>query len=261
MYIDYMASLIEKIRATKPLALNLTNYVTMDMIANSLLALGAPPIMTVCDEELEELISITGSLYINIGTLDTAFIQRCHAAIEIAASLKKPIILDPVGAGASRIRTETATAMLPHADIIRGNASEILALQNASSQTKGVETRHTTSDASDTAVEIAKTYDCTVVISGPIDFVTNGTATRDIPYGSTLMPLITGMGCTLTAVIAAFHAVESNAFEAARAATTYFGLCGQYAGHITKHPGSFRTAFIDMLHAADFNALRDLYAE
>ena len=261
IHIDHITSLIKRLRTTKPLVLNLTNYVTMDIMANSLLALGAPPIMTVCDEELEELIHISGSVYINIGTLDTAFIQRCHAASAIAVALQKPIILDPVGAGASRIRTETAITIMPHVDIVRGNASEILALKNTASQTQGVEAIHTTSDASQTAIETAKTYDCTVVISGPVDFITNGSDTNHIPYGSPLMPLITGMGCALTAVIAAFHAVESNAFAAATAATTYFGVCGQYAGHIAKHPGTFRTAFIDTLHAADFNVLRDIYAE
>lgn len=259
--LERLEATIRRLRSTKPLVLNLTNYVTMDFMANSLLALGAPPMMTVCHEELEELILITGSINLNIGTLNQGFIERCHRVIEIATRYKKPIILDPVGAGASQIRTQLANQLIPHAAIVRGNASEIMALAHHNNQTLGVETTHTPFEAKTAALQLAKQYKCTMVVSGPVDLITDGTNEIQIPYGSALMPLVTGMGCTLTAIIAAFRGIASNSFEASHLATLYVGLCGQLAAQHALHPASFRTAFIDTLHEANIEKLRGIYLE
>lgn len=248
---------VKRIQQDKPLILCLTNYVTMDLMANSLLALGAAPIMSNCDDELEELIHISHALMINIGTLDHSFLKRCEKAVMIAKNCQKPIILDPVGAGASQIRTQAAHQLMQHATILRGNASEIIALMDNKHLTKGVESIAPTEQAKATAQQLALTLRCTVVVSGEIDFVTNGSENTDVYGGSALMPYVTGMGCTLSAVIAAFQAMIPDAFIAAQQAATYFKNCGAVAHQQTNYPGTFRTTFIDALYA---NSMRDNHA-
>ena len=246
---------LTQLRNTKPVILCLTNHVTMDFMANSLLALGASPIMSSCDSELECLINISHAVTINIGTFDSAFITRCMQAIELCRRYNKPIILDPVGAGASLSRTEHARALMGSANIIRGNASEIMALMNTLIHTAGVETTQSTQAAKQSASTLATELNCTVAVSGPEDYITNGQQESSLTFGSEIMPLITGMGCTLTAVIAAFRAVIQEPFHAARLATAYFGLCGQLAEYKTTLPGSFRTEFINELYKADFETM------
>lgn len=257
--IERIKSSFLQINQQKPLILCLTNYVTMDLMANSLLALGAAPLMSESMEELEELVSISQVVYINIGTLNDIFMERAVYAGQIANSLKKPVILDPVGSGASKLRTSASTKLLSLANIIRGNASEIISLSGLNGVTKGVETAHQVENAIDTAVSLAQIHRKTVVISGPEDFVTDGIQSHTLPFGSPLMPLITGMGCTMTAVLSAFVAVNPNHFEASSAATAYFGLCGQLTHLQTQAPGSFRQAFIDNLYQPDWDYFTDVY--
>lgn len=255
-----MIKQLKRIRETKPLVLNLTNVVTMDFMANVLLAVGAAPIMSLAGEELDELIQIASSVHINIGTLDNAFNARCQKALELAQHYQKPVILDPVGAGASQIRSQTAMSLLPGVDIVRGNASEIMALAAQHHQTLGVESVHTTVEAEALAMHLAKTYDLTVVVSGEIDFVTDGRQSWQLACGSPMMPLVTGMGCSLTAMIAAFRACSEDSIQSARDATLFYGLCGQLAEEASQGPGSFRSAFIDKLYQAEASELKRMTA-
>lgn len=240
------------LRQTKPLVLCLTNFVTMDLMANSLLALGAAPLMSQSDEELDELVNISQAVYLNIGTLDQVFCERAEQAAKLAISQNKPVILDPVGAGASRLRTKAAKALLPFATIIRGNASEILALADEVSETKGVEASRSVNQAATAAQTLASSMQKVVVVSGPVDLITKGMEQMNLPFGSPLMPLITGMGCTLTAVIAAFAATGLSPYQAAAHATAYFGLCGQAVHQQAQGPGHFRELFIDSLYKPDW---------
>ena len=259
--INQMEQAISAIRKRKPLILNLTNYVTMEFMANSLLALGAAPLMSHCNEELCELIDIADAININIGTLDSQFITRIQSALTYAKRNNKPLILDPVGAGASKIRTRIAREFLSQIDIVRGNASEINALVNDNEKTLGVESLSTTEQTEETAILLAKKYGLTVIVSGPTDFISNGKEKITLTSGSPLMALVTGMGCTLTAVIATFNAVMADAYEASKTAVLYYGLCGTLAAQKTKTPGSFSKRFIDELYKADTHAMRVLYVE
>lgn len=240
--------ILQRIRSDQPVVLNLTNNVTINFVANSLLALGAAPIMTSCSEEIEELVQLSQAVYLNIGTLDAPFIDLCLSAIQYAKIYKKPIILDPVGAGATRIRTETAMRFMRESSIIRGNASEIMALSASHHATKGVESVHSTTQAQKSAIELAKDLGCTIIVSGAIDLVTNGFETEHFNYGSPIMTRITGMGCAMTAIVAAFSAVESNMTHASQCATYYVGYCGWQASNQTQSPGSFQAIFLDFLH-------------
>jgi hydroxyethylthiazole kinase len=256
--IDKIESNLKILRETKPLILNLTNYVTMDFVANSLLALGAAPIMSEDIREMEELIKISGAVYINIGTLTEEFIERAKHSCILAKKYNKPIILDPVGVGASQIRKEAVREILPFIDIIRGNASEIMSVYGLDSKSLGVESSHKVNDALEAAKKLALQQGITVVVSGAEDFITDGRNEEMLSSGSEIMPLITGMGCSLTAGIAAFRAVNPNSFEAAKSAVAFFGLSGQVVGEFVKGPGSFRVEFIDYLNKPNWNKMEEL---
>lgn len=247
---------LQILRDKKPLILNITNVVTMDFMANILLALGAAPIMSAYEKELDELIQVAGAVNINIGTLDDTLLKRCMMAIEIAKHYKKPIVLDPVGVGASQIRTQIGLTLLKQVNIIRGNASEILALYQTHHRTHGVEATHSTEQAKQAAYALATQHQCIVVVSGQTDLITDGDQENTVIVGHPLMSQITGMGCALTAVIAAFSAIQQNYINSAHIATTYFGLCGTLAGKIARSPGTFRSAFIDAIYQADFTKMQ-----
>lgn len=251
--IEPIKSTLSQIKQSKPLVLCLTNYVTMDLMANSLLALGAAPLMSESQREIEELVTISQAVYINIGTLNKSFIKRALFAAEIANYLNKPVILDPVGAGASKLRTSAALELLPLTQIVRGNASEIISLTGATGTTKGVESSDPVLKAINSAETLAQNHNKIIVISGPEDYVTNGTQAETLTFGSPLMPLITGMGCTMTAVLSAFVACNPEHFQATVQATAYFGLCGQFSQQHAKAPAAFRQIFIDTLFNPDWD--------
>lgn len=251
--INEIQSTLNQLRQIQPLVLCLTNYVTMDFMANALLALGAAPLMSESREEIEELVSISHALYINIGTLDDAFVARALFAAKIANYLNKPIILDPVGAGASKLRTAAALELLPLAQVIRGNASEIIALAGENGSTKGVESSDPVFKAMNSARSLAQKHHKIIVVSGPEDFITDGKQEQMLTFGSELMPRITGMGCTMTAILSAFVAANPNMFQALTHATAYFSLCGQQTHQQTQVPGSFRQLFIDNLYQPNWD--------
>lgn len=257
--IDNVQSTLSQIKSQNPLILCLTNYVTMDFVANSLLAVGAAPLMSESKNEIKELVTISNAVYLNIGTLDEAYMERALRAAEVASALNKPIILDPVGSGASTLRTTNALKLLDSANVVRGNASEILALCRADSTTKGVESLHAVAEATDQAKALAKNLNKIIVISGPTDYITDGERELSLSFGSSLMPLVTGMGCTLTAVVSAFAAIHSDWFTAASQATAFFSLCGQHANQSAQSPGSFRQEFIDNLYHPNWDYFASAY--
>jgi len=231
----------------------LTNYVTMDLMANSLLALGAAPLMSESIDEIEELVTISQVVYINIGTVTNAFMERARLAIKIANSLNKPVVLDPVGTGASKLRTSAAMELLPLVNVIRGNASEIISLSGAHGATKGVEAGDLVITAISGACSLAQNHNKIIVITGPEDFITDGKQQKTLKCGSPIMSLITGMGCTMTAVLSAFVACNPNHYLASVEAAAYFGLCGQLAQQQAQGPGQFRQVFIDNLYNPDWD--------
>jgi hydroxyethylthiazole kinase len=256
--INDLKKALNTIKAKKPIILNLTNYVTMDLMANILLAIGASPIMSVAREEFEELVNISSALNINIGTLDDSFIKNSEIAAKAAAAKKIPIILDPTGVGASNIRNEAGKLFSNYANIIRGNASEIIALGSSVAQSGGVDSINTTDQAETIALKIATEKNCTIVVSGSIDLVLDRQKSQKLQYGSPIMSSVTGMGCALNSVIAAFSAVMSDKFEAALFGVAYFSLCGNLAANVSNKPGSFKVAFIDELSTANFDKMMTL---
>lgn len=240
---------LQRLRQSQPLILNITNLVTMDFIANGLLALGASPIMTQAEEELEALVRLSSCVVINLGTLNAPFLSLANQACALANQYHKPLVLDPVGAGATPYRTQAAlTLMKQHQfQIIRANASEIAAISGADVMTKGVDSAIQTHEAIDAAQSLAYASHTVLCVSGETDYIVDASRLETCHHGSPLMPKVTGTGCLLSAVVAAFHAVEPDPFQAAFIATYYYALCGEQAAKQAHAPGHFKPYFIDAL--------------
>lgn len=242
---------LELVRTQSPIVHSITNYVAMNINANALLALGASPIMAHAKEEMEAMVSIAGALVINIGTLDSQWVEGMLAAGAAMHKIGRPIILDPVGSGATPYRTAICHQIIEecHPTIIRGNGSEIMSLVDSSVLSKGVDS----SVGSDMAVEAAKLLaresGAIVVISGVTDYITDGERVATISNGSTMMTIVTAMGCTATAVVGAFAAINSDPFEASLHAMATMGVAGERAAARSAGSGSLAVNFIDELYS------------
>jgi hydroxyethylthiazole kinase len=240
-----------RVRETCPLVHNITNYVVMHYTANALLALGASPVMAHAVEEMEEMASLANALVLNIGTLSQRWIEGMSVAGKVASKRGIPIILDPVGAGATTFRTSTAVRLLEECNVtvVRGNASEVLAVARGAGGTRGVDSMHRVEEVVDAAREWAEKRGVVVAITGPVDHVTDGTNLVRVRNGHPLMGSITGSGCTATAVVGAFCAVNRQACDATANALALYGIAGEHAARRSGLPGAFGIALIDMLRA------------
>jgi len=238
------------VKEKKPLIHNITNFVVMNTTANALLAMGASPVMAHCEKEVEEMVALASALVLNIGTLTEEWVSAMITAGRKANALNIPVVLDPVGAGATVLRTESAKKIIDAVDIcvIRGNASEILALCNSASKTKGVDSMHAVEEAAGTAAILARELGTTLAITGPVDLVTDGAKTLRVANGCALMAYVTGTGCAASTVVGAFLAVDDRPVDAAATALAFFGLAGQKAAQKAAAPGSFQTALLDALY-------------
>ncbi len=252
------ANNLTALRAKKPLIHNITNYVVMNYTANALLACGASPVMAHAKEEVSEMVSFAGALVLNIGTLTPAWVDSMLKAGRRANELNIPIVLDPVGSGATSLRTESAKRLITELKItvVRGNASEVLSLAQEGSRTKGVDSIHSVDEASDAAIVLASELDTTLAITGEVDLVTDGVRIFLIHNGHALMGSVTGTGCTATVIIGAFLAVDPDPMTAAATALAYFGLAGEKGAVRAEAPGSFQIGLLDALYLIDEAQLR-----
>jgi hydroxyethylthiazole kinase len=247
---DVLSAAIAAVRTQSPLVHNITNYVVMNNTANALLAVGASPVMAHWASEMEEMTAIAGALVINIGTLDADWIEGMKAAGLAASRRGTPIVLDPVGAGATSQRTKAAWEIIDlcHPTIIRGNGSEIMALVDAGIKSKGVDSSASSDDALAAARKLASETGAVVVISGETDYITDGSEVYTVEGGDPIMTSVTGMGCTSTALVGAFAAVEPNAMVAATAAMAVMSLVGERAAANARGNGSMQVQFLDELY-------------
>ena len=265
-----METCFDAVRATVPLVHNITNYVTVNDVANILLACGGSPIMSDEPEDVEDITSICGGLNINIGTLNQRSIEAMFVAGRKANELGHVVLLDPVGAGASKLRTKTATDLMDqlHLDVIRGNISEIKTLALGSGTTKGVDADvadAVTEENLDTMVTFAKDFaakaGCIVAITGAIDLVADSKTCYVIRNGRPEMGKITGTGCQLSGMMTAFvTANPQRKLEAAAAAVCAMGLAGEI-GYANLQPGegnsTYRNRIIDAIYHMDGKQLME----
>jgi len=255
------AEFLDRIRTAAPLVHNITNFVVMNPSANILLATGASPVMAHSRKEVADMAAMAGALVLNIGTLAEKWIEAMVLAAKAANQRGIPVILDPVGAGATSYRTRTVKHILDETKIsvIRGNASEVLSLAVDDVKTKGVDSSLSLSaEIGDAAGAIARQHGCIVAISGEIDLITDGNRVLRVANGVPLMTRVTGLGCGLSAVAGAFCAVaRDDLLTATAAAFGFYGLCGELALGISDRPGSFYVAFLDSLYSVGSAEIRE----
>lgn len=242
-----MSYVFQKFREAAPLVHCITNYVAMNISANVLLAAGGSPAMIHTPEETADFAKIVGALTINIGTLSPHWVEGMTKAIGAAQAADVPWVFDPVGHFATPYRARVAQDLLAMSPtILRGNASEIMALSGQSSAAKGVDATDPVEAAEAAALALANTHTSVVVITGETDFVTDGSRVARVSGGSALMPQITAMGCSLTCLMGGFAAV-APAMDAAVGALELFAEAGVTAAQSANGPGTFQPLFLDAL--------------
>jgi hydroxyethylthiazole kinase len=246
-----LVEILHKVREVNPLIHNITNVVVTNFTANGLLSLGASPVMANAAEEVAEMAQISSALVLNIGTLTPETVNSMIIAGKAANKVGVPVIFDPVGAGATKYRTETAQKIMREVQVsvIRGNAGEIANVVGERWEIKGVDAGSGEANIVDLAITAAQKLKTVVVVTGKEDVVTDGITTYIVANGHPIMIKVTGTGCLLTSIIGAFAGVEKNLLTAAVAALTYYGIAGEKAAKQTAEmgPGSFQVEFLNQL--------------
>lgn len=265
-----LKTMLENVCAKSPLVHNITNYVTVNDVANVLLAAGGSPIMSDDADDVEDITSICGGLNINIGTLNKNTIPSMFLAGKKANALGHIVLLDPVGAGASRLRTDTANRLMQEVrfDAVRGNISEIKTLCTGSGSTKGVDADAVdavTEANLDNGVQLVKTFaaqtGCIIAVTGAIDLVSDGERCWCIRNGRAEMSRITGTGCQLSALMTAFLVANPDRkLDAAAAAVCMMGLAGEI-GWANMQPGDGNSTYRNRIIDAIFNMTGDALEE
>ena len=249
---------LRALRVTRPLVHQITNYVVMNETANATLALGALPVMAHAPEEVEEMAAVAGALVLNIGTLSEHWIRAMLLAGHSANRAGVPILLDPVGAGATGYRTETARLLLDELTIavVRGNAAEVATLAGGEAEIRGVESVSTGVTGAGLARSAARNLGTVVAVTGPVDHVSDGQRVVAIANGDPMLAFVTGTGCMATAVTGCFLAAASDEpLYAAAAALVCFGVAGEDAARGASGPGSFHAGLYDALYNLDPDGL------
>jgi hydroxyethylthiazole kinase len=251
MYSKNISDLFTRVREKCPLVHHITNYVTVNDCANITIATGAAPVMADAPEEVCEMVAAAGALVLNIGTLNKGQIESMILAGGMANDRKIPVILDPVGAGATRFRTECAQRLLDELKItiLKGNAGEIGILAGAEAHVRGVDSHGVTGDLVKIAQYFAKLAGTTVVISGATDIVTDGKRIFLVENGHPMLGTISGTGCMAASVTAAFAAAGDDPVIASAAALAAFGIAGERAAAGARGPYSFKMALFDEMAA------------
>ncbi|HNQ63707.1 MAG TPA: hydroxyethylthiazole kinase [Syntrophorhabdaceae bacterium] len=244
--------ILNKIRDQKPLIHHITNFVVMNSTANVTLAIGASPIMAHAHEEVDVISTFSRALNLNIGTISPYWLDSMLIAGKVAGERGIPIILDPVGSGATPLRTEAAKRILSElpVTVIRGNASEILSLFTNENKIRirGVDSLEKADTVRDGATRLAKELKKIIAITGEVDFITDGERDIEVHNGNPMLAVVTGTGCSATTAISCFCSVEKDPLVASACALGYYGLAGEEAALSACGPGSFQTALYDTLY-------------
>lgn len=248
---EKVAFLLEKVRDENPLVHNITNVVVTNFTANGLLALGASPVMADSRKEVADMAKIAKAVVINIGTLNERTVEAMHLAGKAANQHQVPVLLDPVGAGATHFRTETAQSLISEIQFsaIRGNAAEIANVAGENWMVKGVDAGASEGDVAELVKQTARKFKTVIIATGKEDIVSDGETTISISNGHPILTKVTGTGCLLTSVIGAFVAAAETVLEGCVAALTVYGIAAQLAAEKTasQGPGSFQIEFLNQL--------------
>lgn len=251
------AEALRRLGEERPLVHHITNYVTVNLVANVTLSTRALPVMAHARNEVAEMSAAASALVINIGTLDDAQIESALVAGTSANESSIPVVLDPVGAGATRLRTETAERLLSELEVsaVCGNAGEIATLAGLSAEVRGVESL--AGDAEEATTQAARALGLTVAATGKTDYVSDGKRVLAVENGHPLLGRVVGSGCASTAVVGCFAAVGGGDVETVAGALAYFGRAGEIAAEKADGPGTFEPRLLDALAglAEDYSGL------
>ena len=245
---------LRTLRERKPLVHQITNYVVMNETANATLALGALPVMAHAREEVEDMVGLASALVLNIGTLSPAWVEAMLLAGRAANASAIPVVLDPVGAGATRYRTDTARRILDEVDVtvLRGNQGEVATLVGVAAEVRGVESIGIGGEPAELAREAARRLGLVASVTGPVDHVSDGRQVLAVANGHELLAAVTGTGCMSSAVTGCFLAAKRDEpLEAAAEALAAFGVAAEDAARDAKGPGTFHANLYDALAALD----------
>lgn len=262
MKLEAISELLEKVRERNPLVHNITNVVVTNFTANGLLALGASPVMAYAKQEVADMAKIAGALVLNMGTLSEREVKAMLIAGKSANQHHVPVLFDPVGAGATPYRTETAQKIVRELDIalVRGNAAEIANVIGESWEIKGVDAGEAGGDVASLAKAAAEKLETVVAITGKVDVISDGSTVYAIDNGHPILTKVTGTGCLLTSVMGAFAAVAENTLAAGAAALVAYGVAAQKAAEksAADGPGSFQIQFLDALSSVSADDIHRL---
>ena len=232
---------LQAVRQQSPLVHNITNFVVMNYSANALLAVGASPVMAHAKEEVQDMVGIAQALVLNIGTLEPDWIESMRLALQAARARGVPVVLDPVGAGATPYRNAAIGELLRSGapSVVRGNGSEVMSVAGLAAATRGVDSAASSGEALDAARALARDLQAVVCISGADDHVVDaGGRWATLSNGHPWMTKITGVGCSASAIVGAFTAVQSDPWRAALAAMAVLGVVGELAAERTQAAGA-----------------------
>lgn len=245
--------LLKRLRRQKPVIHHLTNWVTIYDCANIVKALGASPVMAHAPQEVAEMSAIASALVLNIGTLTTDFVESMKLAAKSANKKGIPVILDVCGCGATQLRNQKSLELLDEVkiNIIKGNSSEVARASGAQVMTKGVDALEVKQDLLELAKALACKKDCTVVITGKEDIVTDGKKAYLVKNGSKMLTHVVGTGCMAASVIGTFAAVEKDLALAAASGLCCYGIAAELAAKSSQGPGTFKEKLFDCIFNLD----------
>ncbi|MDR3330894.1 MAG: hydroxyethylthiazole kinase [Endomicrobium sp.] len=256
---DKIYKILQKVKKSSPLVHHITNCVTISDCASIVKVFGASPVMTDTPEEAEDMVSISNSLVINIGTLNNDSIEAMKKAMSVANKKNIPIVIDAVGVGATKYRNDKIKELLKYKlAVIKGNASEIASSAGVKSSTRGVDS----GTVSGNMIQIAKSFACknrcVVVVTGKEDICTNGTSTVIIKNGSPMMGQIVGTGCMASSVIGAFCGVEKDYLFASVAGLVCFEIAAENAEKVSEGPGTFKAKMFDKITTLSYISIKKM---
>lgn len=249
---EQLKALFEALAHKRALIHHITNYVTVNDCANTVLAIGASPIMADALQEVEAMVSLCDALVLNIGTLNAQTFEAMQKAASKANAKQIPVVLDPVGVGATPFRLQSVTELLRHVrmDVVRGNMAEIKTIAGLEAKSSGVDSLDDEADGGLIAASLAKKLQCTIAITGKEDIVSNGNVTYRLQNGDALLTNVTGTGCMTTSLIGSFLGTKSDALISAIAGISTMAIASELADK-TKGIGSFRVSLIDEISKMD----------
>lgn len=242
-----VSSALKNIKEKTPLVYHLTNMVTINDCANITLAIGASPLMSFCIDEIEEIIGFSSSIVLNIGTMDKSMREMALEVGKIANRLNKPIVLDPVGVGATRARRELVQALLREVkfSVIKGNMAEIKCLLGMGVKSRGVDSLENENSGEEIAKLAAKKLLTTIAITGKIDYIADENMVIKVLNGDSAMGLVTGTGCMISSLIGAFLGAENNSFISALGGVLSMGIAGELSTKESKGTGDLKVSIMN----------------